>query len=41
MGSNQEDPPRETHSEANHEEDGPAPLLSEPITSKEWWGLAR
>ena len=41
MGSNQEDPPRETHSEGHHEEEEPAPLLSEPITSKEWWGLAR
>ena len=41
MASNQEDPPRETHSDANHEEDDPAPLLSEPITSKEWWGLVR
>ncbi|MGC8528631.1 MAG: hypothetical protein ACP5OP_00315 [Leptospirillia bacterium] len=40
MASNEEGPPRETHSEGNHGED-PAPLLSEPITSKDWGELVR
>ena len=41
MVSSQEDPPPGEHPEQNRDEVEPPTLLSEPMTSREWWGLAR